>query len=591
VADAPARAAAPSAPLNARIIAEAIHLHAVNNQPVADALILSGDKLRPGGSINAFVDWARAANNAILRKPDGAERATTAVAWRPYLDPEVCEEATVKAVLEAAGPHPATDLFRVLCQRMAVSERAFVYERRKDGQDLHGFLRNFKFRRQLLGASIDRAELIAALALTDKALLLGLLQQNTDAAMVEYLELASQAEARVAASAPAATTATVHADTAHEHDVSEEAAEFIVAATRAGFCFKCMQQGHPSSACTKELVCRQCLQPGHSRESCKEAVVCIKCRKPGHMAKNCHDAKKRTSVSSGADSRHGGAHPFKQRRNHKNAQPAAMVRVVVVHERKNEQHVTSAPPPSRVPSGQPAVQAVPTARAPESTPSTARAPTDTTTTGAAPAPVPTPTMASAAANGGQHHQPMTTELPIEGVPTAAVIDTGSALSLVTSALAKQFVPRSAWDKSKISRLVTADGSAVHVQGAVALHLGLTGDPTAEFWVVDGLPAPVLLGNDLLAKFNTTIDFAKGKAVIGGKRLPVTVASPQLGRKRWSSVMVSCAVVRATRDTVIPARSAAFVPVDGPLRAVAGRADGEVVVHLQPIKNDVVGRLP
>jgi hypothetical protein len=186
---------------------------------------------------------------------------------------------------------------------------------------------------------------------------------------------------------------------------------------------------------------------------------------------------------------------------------------------------------------------------------------------------------------------MSITIEVERVRTTVVIDTGSAKSLVTPELASDLVPRKAWNRQQCGRLVTADGSGLKVLGMVELRLGVGDGSAHEFWIVGGLPAPMLLGNDLLEPLKTRIDYSRGVVEMGGRELPMTVAAPRPGKKQWSGVKVGCAVVRAVADTTIAAGTVAFVAVDGPLYAITGQTKGVVTVHVQPIKDDAVVQLP
>ncbi|KAL5480079.1 hypothetical protein EMCRGX_G023701 [Ephydatia muelleri] len=160
---------------------------------------------------------------------------------------------------------------------------------------------------------------------------------------------------------------------------------------------------------------------------------------------------------------------------------------------------------------------------------------------------------------------------IASIPVQFVVDTGASVSLLTTDVwhrvsANKHMELKEWGGS--SRLVGVNGSPLHVQGIVLVHLTLSKSVVFEnkFLVVEGMTVEAILGLDFLETFKCMIDSGDRKISFPNEKLVL----PLLDVNQKVSKTVGLFL---QRKLTIPAESEVEVMVD---IASGGVGDNPVV---------------
>ncbi|KAL5516969.1 hypothetical protein EMCRGX_G002428 [Ephydatia muelleri] len=160
---------------------------------------------------------------------------------------------------------------------------------------------------------------------------------------------------------------------------------------------------------------------------------------------------------------------------------------------------------------------------------------------------------------------------IASIPVQFVVDTGASVSLLSTDVwhkvsANKHMELKEWGGS--SRLVGVNGSPLHVQGIVLVHLTLSKNVVFEnkFLVVEGMTAEAILGLDFLETFKCMIDSGDRKISFPNEKLVL----PLLDVNQKVSKTVGLFL---QRKLTIPAESEVKVMVD---IASGGVGDNPVV---------------
>ena len=148
---------------------------------------------------------------------------------------------------------------------------------------------------------------------------------------------------------------------------------------------------------------------------------------------------------------------------------------------------------------------------------------------------------------------------IASIPVQFVVDTGASVSLLSTAVwhrvsANKHMELKEWGGS--SRLVGVNGSPLHVQGIVLVHLTLSKNVVFEnkFLVVEGMTVEAILGLDFLETFKCMIDSGDKKISFPNEKLVL----PLLDVNQKVSKTVGLFL---QRKLTIPAESEVEVMVD------------------------------
>ena len=170
-----------------------------------------------------------------------------------------------------------------------------------------------------------------------------------------------------------------------------------------------------------------------------------------------------------------------------------------------------------------------------------------------------PTATIAAVSGAQA---ATARVKIDGIPVTAVIDSGSAVTLISASLFRSINVMEArvvrpWTRGPIQ---SANGSYSLPTGTTDVHVSLGPIAVKHSAVVfEGLPFHTILGVDFLAEHGVVVDVPA--QVLRFAREPDVTLDLQVGEP----VFTVCTVSRC----IIPALSEALLPVSVPVRIPHG----------------------
>lgn len=157
---------------------------------------------------------------------------------------------------------------------------------------------------------------------------------------------------------------------------------------------------------------------------------------------------------------------------------------------------------------------------------------------------------------------MAAKVSIQGMPTEAIIDTGSGISIIGGHFYDTFAKpmESCHDISNIpSTTVAANGQPMTTRGVVALNITL-GDRTVNhfFHIIEELKFEVILGNDLLHSIKAEIDVHQGRLSLeGSASIPVQVMKHYQALSKLQPTFS----VKVAKTMKIPSWSAAKLPIN------------------------------
>jgi len=160
----------------------------------------------------------------------------------------------------------------------------------------------------------------------------------------------------------------------------------------------------------------------------------------------------------------------------------------------------------------------------------------------------------------------------KGVASVAVLDTGAAISVMSSDIfrqvqesrAKDRLPPLALDTAEARRLQAFSGHIVRARGTTTVRVMIGGRalPT-KVYVLDNAPFPLLLGVNFMLGRGVIIDFRKGEVVIGASDNPDDVVRTPIYAAKKTLVedgFRKPAVLVAATDMTMPPRCHMRVPM-------------------------------
>ncbi|KAE8218414.1 hypothetical protein CF319_g7709 [Tilletia indica] len=165
----------------------------------------------------------------------------------------------------------------------------------------------------------------------------------------------------------------------------------------------------------------------------------------------------------------------------------------------------------------------------------------------------------------RHHAPLTTHIRIndaKGAPLSSLLDTGASLSVIDRHLLEKLGGRVTGQPMPISGLgsITSLGWCTvpfFIDAGDERGLPVGVECTVDFHVLEAFAPGLCLGQDFISTHGVSIHARKGTAVLEAEGRVLTFAVHNHMPAPFAQQTELCTI----RDTVVPARSSAWVPVD------------------------------